>query len=288
MTVKFGNVPRSERGAWITVQQGDYFPDILEPANLLYLSVFERFRDLLKVSSSSADLYRRIMAEPGKVRGKLIAVFRRYVTDISTEVLGKLNQVEDVIRHQGSDFRPVLQVKERFEGRPFPDEALAAILYLNSQRGISGYSFTDLFFEWFETTFGERFKLSGPRMRGRDLNLKNELSAYPKQTKADFLIRGRKGYPLVVGFARYDAHRGGSQEDDRIKGNNDNLTDIIEYSKNIGHPVRVFFLNDGPGLLAGSMWKDYSDLEDRWVPNVIVATFKMLPERLTAEWIEGS
>ena len=117
--------------------------------------------------------------------------------------------------------------------------------------------------------------------------MRNELPDYGPQTKADLLVRSPDGDPLVVGFARYDAHRGGAQEDDRIKGNNDNLTDIMEYVENGGPKLRVLFLNDGPGLAVGSMWHDYAALEERWPPNVIVATLKMLPDRVTAEWISG-
>lgn len=103
----------------------------------------------------------------------------------------------------------------------------------------------------------------------------------------DLLVESNTGPPLVVGFARYDVHRGGSQEDDRIKGNNDNLPDVIEFFRRTGHLVRVLFLIDGPALMSPGMWAGYSELERRWEPNVVVATVKLLDERVTPDWIEG-
>lgn len=284
---RFQDIGRDDRGDYVTVLKGDLYPDILELATLAYSPILERFRTLLTEATSADGLYRAVMLEPGERRNKMVAVFRRYFTDVSTEVLGKVSRVEHVIRQFGVGFRDIEEVKALFSQRPFPDETLMAILYINAQRGKTGYEFTDLFFTWFENSFSDRYDISGPRGSGKDLNLKNELEDYDKATKADLLIRDLNGVPLVVGFARYDAHRGGSQEDDRIKGNNDNLTDIMEYSQIIGHPLRLLFLNDGPGLVAGSMWNDYADLERRWTPNVMVATLKLLDDLLTEDWIDG-
>jgi len=47
----------------------------------------------------------------------------------------------------------------------------------------------------------------------------------------------------------------------------------------------VILLNDGPGLLLGSMWNDYSKLENSHVGEVLVATLRMVPERLTLNWL---
>lgn len=284
---RFGDIKRDDRGDQVTVLAGDLFPDVLDLATLEYKPVMERFDELLGEASSATDLYRAVLNEPRARRAKLVATFRRYFTQVSTEVLGKVGRVDHVIRQFGDDFRPIEEVWERFRGRPFLDETLMAILYINAQRGKTGYTFTGLFFSWFETTFANQYRISGPRGSGTDLNLRKELQNYPKATKADFLVRDQEGSPLVVGFARYDAHRGGSQEDDRIKGNNDNLTDIMEYSTQQGRPLRTLFLNDGPGLVAGSMWNDYAELERRWEPNVIVSTLKMLDQRITTDWLDG-
>lgn len=47
------------------------------------------------------------------------------------------------------------------------------------------------------------------------------------------------------------------------------------------------FLNDGPGLLLGTMWDDYAKLEERWGNKIKVVTLRMIPERITMDWIIG-
>ena len=51
--------------------------------------------------------------------------------------------------------------------------------------------------------------------------------------------------------------------------------------------LKVIFVNDGPGLLLGSMWTDYANLEKRWSGKVKVVTLRMVPERITAAWLEA-
>ena len=50
-------------------------------------------------------------------------------------------------------------------------------------------------------------------------------------------------------------------------------------------PTKVIFVNDGPGLLLGSMWRDYANLEASWQGKVLIVTLRMVPERLTREWL---
>ena len=49
--------------------------------------------------------------------------------------------------------------------------------------------------------------------------------------------------------------------------------------------LKIIFLNDGPGLLLGSMWDDYSRLEQISPTRIMVLTLRMLNERLTEEWL---
>jgi hypothetical protein len=49
----------------------------------------------------------------------------------------------------------------------------------------------------------------------------------------------------------------------------------------------VIFLNDGPGLLLGSMWNDYAALERVRPGRILVTTLRMVPERLSAEWLRA-
>ena len=51
--------------------------------------------------------------------------------------------------------------------------------------------------------------------------------------------------------------------------------------------VKVIYVNDGPGLLLGSMWNDYAYIEDQWRGRVKVATLRMVPERITEDWLRS-
>lgn len=285
--MRFSDIPEEDRTDYLTILDAELYPDIIDPVSMAYGPVLERFRELLDSSRSTEELYRRIMAEPNPGRNKLLAAFRRYFTVISTENLKIKKRMEATIRSFGPDIRSIEEARKRFHERPFPDETLMTMLYVNSQRGESGYAITEILFTWLEAKFPNRFKLSGPRQSGKDIDLGQAVEGYSKDTKADLLIEDHNGTALVVGFARYDVHRGGSQEDDRIKGNNDNLTDIMEFSEGIGRTIRVLFLIDGPALLSPGMWQGYSNLERRWEPNVAVTTIKLLDDRVTADWIEG-
>jgi hypothetical protein len=115
------------------------------------------------------------------------------------------------------------------------------------------------------------------------------LPDYPKDRRpVDFVITEEgKAEPLVIGLARYDSDRGGSQEDDRTGGYRDFVTEFLKYSDAKGLHLKILFINDGPGLLLGSMWKDYCEVEESGKGRVMVATLKMLDERITAEWIRS-
>ena len=90
---------------------------------------------------------------------------------------------------------------------------------------------------------------------------------------------------LAVGLARYDSDRGGAQEDDRTGGYKNCADEVLAYAQEQGLDLRVIFLNDGPGLLLGSMWRDYAALEESWPGKIKVVTLRMMPERITAEWL---
>ena len=53
-----------------------------------------------------------------------------------------------------------------------------------------------------------------------------------------------------------------------------------------GLKTKVIFINDGPGLLLGSMWNDYSEIEDRH-KETMVLTLRMIPVRLTLDWLKS-
>src|SRR5205085_7270758 len=116
--------------------------------------------------------------------------------------------------------------------------------------------------DWFEVKFEEHYTIKGPRRAGPDVMLNKVLPGYEHDTPADFLITRRDKTPLVVGFARYDSDRGGGQEHDRTGGNSQKVPVILKYAEEYGVPLKILFINDGPGLLAGKMWRVYASLEN--------------------------
>jgi hypothetical protein len=287
----FAQYGEENQAQWITAFDSTPYPDYLDVAHEMYEGILVEFGRLLKESADSADLLRRIIREPNPGRNQLLRVFRKYVSPkTSVEMLKRVRRVEECIRDYGADFRPLTEVRVRFEARPSPDETLMAVMYEHADRGGKGYELTARFFAWFEDTFGNDYNIDGPVRAGRDVMLHNVLPNFQAGTRAevpaDIYISRRDGTPLVAGFARYDSDRGGSQEDDRTGTNRDKATTLLEYADRQGIPLKCLFLNDGPGLTLGSMWRDYAALEEEGNGRVLVCTLKMLEERLTREWLE--
>jgi hypothetical protein len=102
----------------------------------------------------------------------------------------------------------------------------------------------------------------------------------------DFVIFApKKRGVLAIGLARYDSDRGGAQEDDRTGGYKNAADEILAFCDKKGLFTKVIFLNDGPGLLLGSMWDDYSYLEESRKGRILVLTLRMIPDRITMEWL---
>lgn len=122
---------------------------------------------------------------------------------------------------------------------------------------------------------------------GKDILLGDVFPSYPNPRRpVDFLIcEPRTNKVLAVGLARYDSDRGGAQEDDRTGGYKNCADEILSYCKQKRLKTKVIFLNDGPGLLLGSMWRDYAEIEKRGKGKVLVTTLRMLDERLTSDWL---
>lgn len=281
-----------EEAAWqsITLLPTEYYPEYLEESTALYQAVIDRFAELLTVCSDSGELLTRITKEPNtppqNLRTQLMRVFRMYAgRNIPVEMLKKKTLIPNVIKHFGKNFRPLEQVKEAIICRPFPDETLSAIFSEYQTRGEKGYELTDRFFSWFDANLGKDYSIEGPRRAGRDIILSSALPDFPSPIPADFLIyRNSDRRPLVVGFARYDSDRGGAQEDDRTGGNRDKVTVIRSYARARPFPLKLLFVNDGPGLLLGTMWRDYASLEEYGEGDVMVCTLQMLAERFRATW----
>lgn len=130
-------------------------------------------------------------------------------------------------------------------------------------------------------------KLSGPERAGKDVLLGSIFPDYTKPDRPiDFLICDGDEV-LAVGLARYDFDRGGAQEDDRTGQYRDCAAEVLSYAAAKGLKTKVIFLNDGPGLLLGSMWRDYAYIEDLYPGRVMVTTLRMIPERLTLAWLNS-
>lgn len=273
----------------ITMANGAFYPDILAQACELYKPVLVYFGQLLKVSPSSEILLKEITKLTQTwMRIQLLRVFRKYVSpDTSVEMLKSKNKIPMVCATFGKDFRPINVVQKKFNERPLPNEALCAVLWEYKDRGQKGYSLTETFFDMFQSKFPD-YTIEGPKRAGADVQLKSVFPDYPNPTRpVDFVIRDNNKNVLAIGLARYDSDRGGAQEDDRTGGYNNCAKEILAYTSTKKLKTKVIFLNDGPGLLLGSMWDDYSKLEKINSDRIMVLTLRMLDERLTEKWLKS-
>jgi len=277
---------QSEGHLWITLSTGDYYPDILPLACELYRPVLVTFGQLLKSAHSSTDLFLSIAEiKPLWMRIQLCRVFKKYVSpDTPVEMLKKKSATAHICGQFGKGFREVTEVQKRFESRPMPDEALCAILWEYKDRGKKGYDLTERLFTIIREEFPD-LKIAGPERAGKDIILGELFSDYPKPDRPVDFVLFHGQVPVAIGLARYDSDRGGAQEDDRTGQYRDCATEILEYARKNGLNLKVIFLNDGPGLLLGSMWRDYAYIEDSWPDLVKVVTLRMVKERISLDWL---
>jgi len=276
---------KSEGANWITLATGEFYPDILIDACNLYKPVLELFGQLLKSSESSKRLFMKTTEISSQwMRVQLARIFRKYVSpNTPVEMLKKKGSAKWICDKFGKGFRPIVEVQKAFFSRPMPDEALCAILWEYKDRGQKGYDLTERMFELLRSKFPE-YEVLGPERAGRDILLGEVFPGYPKPDRpADFIIKDGEKI-LAVGFARYDSDRGGAQEDDRTGGYNNASREVLEYAKGKDLRTKIIFVNDGPGLLLGSMWDDYSYLEET-SDDILVVTLRMMSERINKEWL---
>lgn len=278
---------KSDAPNWITMAGGEFYPDILTDACELYKPVLVLFGHLLMSSESSERLLKQITdVKQQWMRIQLYRVFRKYVSpQTPVEMLKKKSLIPMVCEQYGKDFRSIDKVQAAFVSRPLPDEALCAVLWEYKDRGQKGYDLTERFFEMFKATLMD-FNIEGPVRAGADIQLQHVFADYPNPTRpVDFVIKDKVGNVVAIGLARYDGDRGGAQEDDRTGGYSNCVKEILQYTSEHNLPTKVIFVNDGPGLLLGSMWNDYSNLEKINPNKVMVLTLRMFKERLTADWL---
>ena len=280
---------KTEAAAWVTLAGGEYYPDILPDACRLYEPVLIEFRRLLRTSHSSENLFASIMdGTEQSMRTQLCRVFKKYVSpQLPVEMLQKKSAAAKICEEFGRTFRPIPDVQQKFESRPIPDEALCAVLWEYKDRGKKGYDLTERLFQILRSQHTE-FTISGPERAGRDILMGAVFNDYTKPDRpVDFVIKSGTEV-LAIGLARYDSDRGGAQEDDRTGQYREVSQEILEYAGRNNLPrLKVIFVNDGPGLLLGSMWDDYSYIENQWPNRVKVVTLRMIQERITAEWLRS-
>jgi hypothetical protein len=279
---------KADAATWITLATGEYYPDILKDACELYKPVLVLFGQILKSSESSIRLFLQIAElSDGWMRIQLARVFRKYVSpETPVEMLKVKSQAQRICEQFGKGFRPIQEVQAAFTSRSIPDEALCAVLWEYKDRGKKGYDLTERFFSLFRTTFPD-LPIRGPERAGKDILLGEVFERYPRPDRpVDFLICDQAGKEvLAIGLARYDSDRGGAQEDDRTGGYHNCADEILNYAKRRGLRTKVIFVNDGPGLLLGSMWNDYASLERGGRGRIMVVTLRMIPDRITREWL---
>jgi hypothetical protein len=279
---------RKDAHNWITLAGGEFYPDILVDAALLYTPVLQIFGQLLRTSESSERLFFQIQEmREGWMRVQLSRVFKRYVSPATpVEMLKVKRKAAEIVERFGKEFRPIQQVQAAFDSRPMPDEPLCALLWEYKDRGKKGYDLTERFFELFRAHF-PKLPLSGPERAGKDILLRDVFSEYPNPARpVDFVVWSEdKAQVLAIGLARYDGDRGGAQEDDRTGGYRDCAREVLAYAQERNLPTKMIFVNDGPGLLLGTMWRDYARLEESGKGKIMITTLRMVPERITLKWL---
>ena len=288
MLKKYFSDYKSDASNWITLAGGEYYPDILNDACALYKPVLVLFGQLVKSSESSSRLFFGITeVREAWMRVQLLRVFKRYVCPVlPVEMTKRKNKAAGFEKEFGNKFRPIHEVQKAFDSRPLRDEAICALLWEYKDRGKKGYDLTERFFELFRAHFNG-LQIAGPERAGKDILMREIFADYPNPNRpVDFAIKNKKDV-LAIGLARYDSDRGGAQEDDRTGGYANCADEFLRYAKKKGLKTKLIFINDGPGLLLGSMWNDYSALEKSWNGKIMVLTLRMVGERITKEWLNA-
>ncbi|MDR1891234.1 MAG: hypothetical protein LBQ23_03630 [Puniceicoccales bacterium] len=277
---------KSDASNWITLARGEYYPDILKDACTLYKPVLILFGQLVQSSESSSRLFFGITEiSESWMRIQLLRIFKRYVCPVlPVEMTKRKTKAATIEEEFASKFRPINEVQKAFNSRPSHDEVMCALLWEYKDRGKKGYDLTERFFELFRSNFSG-LQIIGPERAGKDILMQEIFADYPNANRpVDFVIKD-KDEILAIGLARYDSDRGGTQEDDRTGGYANCANEFLSYTKRQGLKTKLIFINDGPGLLLGSMWNDYASLEKSWEDKIMVLTLRMVTERMTKEWL---
>lgn len=278
------------------IENQPIFQDSSELSFIKYKHILNLFHNLVMSEESSSKLLERIRTNEfdGNTRMGLLKVFRRLVCPmLDTEMSKKITKVssDSLIKSFNKHFTSIESLRAYFAGKNIERDkfALASLLAEYDNRGKSGYDLTDFFFDWFENKFGGNFSIEGPRRAGQDIELSSILPDFHETSfPCDFVIRDTKKDIKVVGFARYDSTRGGSQSDDRTGSNALKVVKLRDYSRISDHIIKIIFLSDGPGICHNDTWCEIISLDGMWDDNVKVITLKIADIAITSKWLDGS
>ena len=270
------------------------FPEVLQVLVDKYGDAIDIFCNLIETSQSSAEILERIRSgkRSPEARMALLKMYRRCVAPVlDTETTKKIKkiQTETLIETYGNTFKPIAKLKAQFSNFPLEHRyALAALVGEYDTRGQVGYQLTELFFDWFEEHFRDRYSIEGPRGAGRDIELSELYPDFKTSYPCDFVIRRiSDNEVLAIGFARYDSTRGGSQSDDRTGGNANKVEKAKQFDYFTSTQLKLIFLADGPGLMHTDTWQEACQLDGQWNGRVRVTTLKLAAKRISSQWLES-
>ena len=82
------------------------------------------------------------------MRTQLCRVFKKYVSpQTPVEMLKRKTDAAKICAQFGDAFRSIVEVQQKFDSRPMPDEALCAVLWEYKDRGKKGYDLTERLFD---------------------------------------------------------------------------------------------------------------------------------------------
>ncbi len=274
------------------IEHGVMFPEKVCAMLSKYKGDIKRFQELVRHSSSSADLLALIRdsSMDSAERMSLLKLFRRCVSLVcDTEMTKKVRTISTatIVANLGHTFKGIDLLKRQFDSLTEGElSALAVSLGEYDDRGQLGYRLTGLFFGWFEEKFPD-IPIAGPRGAGRDIELSSVFPDFRGSYPCDFVLRDQAGHVLAIGFARYDSTRGGAQSDDRTGGNLSKVLKAQEYAERTHRRFRIVFLADGPGMAHRDTWEESCRLDDSWDGNVRVTTLCLAELRVTRDWLAG-
>lgn len=276
-----------------TIDTNLKFPESIERNTSKYFDEINEFFSIALKSNSSSSLLEEIRSTKysSSKRMTFLKLFRRCIsTVLDTEKTKKIRAIPTKVLtdNYSESFKKIEVFKEQIKNFKEPEiNVLCSLLGEYDSRGTQGYELTNIFFNWFEETFKDEYKIFGPIGAGRDIELNTIFTDFNGSYPCDFIIRETASEKVCcVGFARYDSTRGGAQSDDRTGGNANKVDKAKKYQNRSGNKFRMFFLSDGPGLTHKDTWEESCTLDELWEDNVRVCSIKTAKLGLRKDWLK--